>query len=60
MGNWGIESPALIRFGQNTYDEFFVTEQAALAGIQIHNPSRSEPIVMLKHFGPGNPELTIL
>ena len=59
MGNWEIESPALIRFGQNTYDEFFVTEQAALAGVHIHNPSRSDPIVMLKHFGPENPELVI-
>lgn len=59
MGNWEIESPALIRFGQATYDEFFVTEQAALAGIPIYNPSKSDPIVMLKHFGPGNPELRL-
>lgn len=57
MGGWEIESPALIRFGQETQDEFFVSEQAAKEGVLIHNPSRSDPIVMLKHFGPGNPEL---
>lgn len=59
MGVWPIESPALIRFGQLTYDEFFVTETAARAGIEIENPSKSDPIVLLKHFGPGNPDLVI-
>jgi hypothetical protein len=49
----------LIRFGQLTRDEFFVSEAAALDGVVIHNPSLSDPIVMLKHFGPNNPELTI-
>lgn len=57
MGGWDIETPALIRFGQLTYDEFFVTETAARDGVVIHNPSPSDPIVMLKHFGPGNPQL---
>ena len=55
MGVWPIEAPALIRFGQLTYDEFFVSCPAAEAGVTIQNPSRSDPIVMLKHFGP-NPE----
>jgi hypothetical protein len=59
MGAWDIESPALIRFGQLTTDEFFVTEQAAQAGVMINNPSRTDPIVMLKHFGPKNPELIL-
>ena len=57
MGVWEVETPTLIRFGQLTYDEFFVTEGAAKEGVTITNPSRSDPIVMLKHFGPGNPEL---
>jgi len=26
--------------------------QAAQAGVRISNPSTSDPIVMLKHFGP--------
>ena len=45
-------SPALIRYGQLTYDEYFVSESAAKAGVTISNPSKSDPIVMLKHFGP--------
>ncbi len=59
MGVWDIESPALIRYGQLTRDEYFVTEDAAKAGITITNPSLSDPIVMLKHFGPGNPDLVL-
>ncbi len=52
MGVWDIESPALIRYGQLTHDEYFVSEDAAKAGVTITNPSKSDPIVMLKHFGP--------
>ncbi|MBN2313916.1 MAG: hypothetical protein JXM79_08290 [Sedimentisphaerales bacterium] len=59
FGVWNIETPALIRYGQLTYDEYFVTEEAAQKGIKITNPSKSDPIVMLKHFGPGNPDLKI-
>ncbi|MBC8264093.1 MAG: hypothetical protein H8E47_08235 [Anaerolineales bacterium] len=55
MGVWPIETPALIRFGQLTHDECFVSYSAAQEGVTIHNPSRTDPIVMLKHFGP-NPE----
>ena len=59
MGPWEIETPAIIRYGQLTYDEFFVSETAAKDGVTIHNPSRVDPIVMLKHFGPGNPDLVV-
>ncbi len=59
MGPWEIDTPALIRFGQLTMDEFFVTEETARAGVVISNPSRTDPIVMLKHFGPGNPDLVL-
>jgi len=52
MGVWDIETPALIRYGQLTYDEFFVSEQAAREGVTITNPSKADPLVMLKHFGP--------
>jgi hypothetical protein len=55
MGVWPVETPALIRFGQLTHDEYFVSCAAAQAGVVIHNPSTTDPIVMLKHFGP-NPE----
>lgn len=57
MGVWDIETPALIRYGQLTNDEFFVTEQAAKEGVTIVNPSTTDPIVILKHFGPGNPDM---
>jgi hypothetical protein len=59
MGTWDIETPALIRYGQLTMDEFFVSEEAAKRGLTIRNPSSTDPIVMLKHFGPENPDLTI-
>ncbi|HLA52448.1 MAG TPA: hypothetical protein VK618_04055, partial [Flavitalea sp.] len=57
MGSWDVETPALIRYGQLTNDEFFVTEKAAGEGIKIVNHSTTDPIVMLKHFGPDNPDL---
>ena len=57
MGVWNIETPAMIRYGQLTNDEFFVTETTAKAGVQITNYSSTDPIVMLKHFGPANPDL---
>ena len=59
MGVWDIETPALIRYGQLTNDEFFVSEQAAKEGVIIVNRSSSDPIVMLKHFGPENPDLVL-
>ncbi|MEX0929430.1 MAG: hypothetical protein WD266_12085 [Balneolales bacterium] len=57
MGAWDIETPSLIRFGQLTNDEYFVSEKAAVEGVRIINNSLTDPIVMLKHFGPDNPDL---
>lgn len=59
MGVWDIETPALIRYGQLTNDEFFISEAAATTGVTIVNTSATDPIVMLKHFGPGNPDLVL-
>ena len=59
MGVWDIETPALIRFGQLTHDEYFVSEKAATEGVKIVNLSKTDPIVMLKHFGPENPDLVL-
>ena len=39
-----------------TEDEFFVTAAAAEAGVLVENLSSSDPLVMLKHFAPGNPD----
>ena len=57
LGPWQVESPTMIRFGQLTSDEFYVTEEAALAGVRATNPSETDPLVMLRHYGPGNPDL---
>lgn len=56
VGVHEAETPTLVRFGQMTKDEFFVTRAAAEAGVRITNRSGWEPLVMLKHFGPGNPD----
>ncbi len=60
MGAWKVEAPTMIRFGQLTHDEFFVSETAAREGVRIENPSLTDPLVMLKHFGPENPDLAPL
>lgn len=59
MGVWEIETPSSIRYGQLTNDEFFITEKAAIEGVTITNESTTDPIVMLKHFGPENPDLAL-
>jgi len=59
LNDWPLETPALIRFGQLTHDEYFVSEAAAQRGVTITNQSATDPIVMLKHFGPKNPDLEI-
>lgn len=59
LGVWDIETPALIRYGQLTNDEFFISEKAAVEGVTITNPSATDPIVILKHFGPANPDLVL-
>lgn len=58
-GNIGVhevETPSLIRYGQMTKDELFVSAEAAGRGVKIVNRSDAEDLVMLKHFGPGNPD----
>jgi hypothetical protein len=56
FGPHRICTPAMIRYGQTTEDELFVSAEAAAAGVRIENLSASDPLVILKHFGPGNPE----
>ena len=51
------ESSCMLRFGQMSGDEFFVSETAAQSGITIENKSKWEPLVMLKHFGPNHPDM---
>lgn len=60
MNGWKLETPALIRYGELTYDEYFVSESAAMDGVTITNASAADPLVMLKHFGPNNPDLKVV
>ena len=59
FGKHEVETPALIRYGQMTRDELFVSADTAKNGIAITNRSETEPMVFLKHFGPGNPQAPI-
>lgn len=51
IGNLRLQTPAMIRFGEMTEDEVFVTEKAAQEGVTIENTG-SEPLVSLRYFGP--------
>jgi len=55
LGRLEMESPTIIRFGELTRDEFFVTRDVAREGVRIENTGNEE-LVILKNFGPGNPE----
>ncbi|GHD82088.1 hypothetical protein CLV85_0073 [Salinibacterium amurskyense] len=57
LGTHDIAAATLIRFGQLSQDEFFVTESAARAGVTVTNRSATQDLVILKHFGPENAEL---
>ncbi len=55
FGKHVVSAPTMIRFGEMTQDELFVSADAARGGVRIANLSDADPLVMLKHFGPGNP-----
>ncbi len=46
-----LQTPAMIRFGQMTEDEVFVTAPAAAEGVTFENTG-TEPLVGLRYFGP--------
>ncbi|MFC5407559.1 hypothetical protein [Cohnella soli] len=59
-GTFGVheaEAAGMLRFGQMSGDEFFVSESAARQGITVTNRSKWEPMVFLKHFGPNHPDM---
>jgi hypothetical protein len=57
FGSMRVSTPAMIRFGDMTDDELFVSAEAAARGVRIENLSATDPLVILKHFGPGNPDM---
>jgi hypothetical protein len=54
VGPMAVETPWIIRYGELTNDELFVSAPAAQSGIVVTNRSERENLVILKHFGPGN------
>jgi len=57
FGAFDAEAAIMLRFGQRSADEYFVSEDAAQRGVIISNASACEPLVMLKHFGPNHPDM---
>lgn len=51
IGRLPLQTPAMIRFGQATEDEVFITAEAAATGVEVENTG-SEPLVGLRYFGP--------
>lgn len=60
IGSMEVETPSLIRFGEMTKDELFVSAATAQAGVKVTNRSNTENLVILKHFGPANPDAAAL
>ncbi|MDP7637688.1 MAG: hypothetical protein QF577_09095, partial [Phycisphaerae bacterium] len=59
-GKFGVcdaEAACMLRFGQLSGDEYFVSEAAAREGVAVVNESPWEPMVILKHFGPNHPDV---
>ena len=57
MNKLNIDCPDLIRFNQLTQDEVFATETAAKSGVTFENTSKTDPLVVLRYFGPDvNPQ----
>jgi hypothetical protein len=52
MGKLALQTPAMIRFGEETEDEVFISHDAATRGVEIENTG-SEPLVGLRYFGPN-------
>ena len=55
MGKLAIQTPVMIHFGEEPWDEVFITHDAATAGIVVENTG-GEPLVGLRYFGPDTHE----
>ena len=51
IGKLNLQTPAMIRFGEETEDEVFISHEAATRGVEVENTG-SEPLVSLRYFGP--------
>ena len=57
FGVFECETPELIRYGDVTGDEYFISEAAAKKGVKIVNKSSYQPLVILQNFSNNNPEV---
>jgi hypothetical protein len=58
IGKLSVDCPSMIRFGQLTADEVFISHEAATAGVTFENQSQTDPLVILRYFGPDvNPDM---
>jgi hypothetical protein len=55
FGLYDAEAAIMLRYGQRSQDEYFVSEDAARKGVMVTNRSQSEPLVILKHFANNHP-----
>jgi hypothetical protein len=56
IGKQRLQTPAMIRYGELTEDEVFVSYETAREGVVFDNTG-SEPLVTLRYFGPDtNPQ----
>lgn len=52
IGKLDVDCPAMIRFGEMTQDEVFISHEAATGGVTFENCSKTDPLVTLRYFGP--------
>ncbi len=52
IGTLPLECPTMIRYGELTEDEVFISEKAAREGVTIENLGKACPLVLLRYFGP--------
>jgi len=60
IGGLPLITPVMIRFGELTQDEYFISQERARQGVEVVNTG-AEPLVTLRYFGPeqapGVPEV---
>ena len=52
LGSLDLQTPVIMRYGELSEDEVFISHHAAVAGVEVEN-NGSEPLVGLRYFGPN-------
>jgi len=52
MGKLELQTPVMIHYGEEPWDEVYISAEAAAEGIEIENTG-GEPLVGLRYFGPN-------